>query len=428
MIKVTKQDINFVREPLAAPFGFKGKSLSELWQIIAYLESSKGNNGVGLGIESPLWSDGTVFTLYGELGSSSLMFLMTNYALDLCMDRTFENPINLFEELLPLVYEYGKKLAGLNKLRETFALNALVPVDNAAWVLYARENGINSFDEMVPEEYRDFLPEKQEKLINVPLITYGISTDNVFKYATEGSFFLKIKMGSDPEKDNDLSKMLDWDKKRIKEIHDSVKDIVTPYSDTGHISYYLDANGRYDSKERLIDFLNYTDEIGALERIILLEEPFSEDMLIDVSDIPVRVAADESAHSDKDVIERIALGYRAIALKPIAKTLSMTLQILKEAGKTNTACFCADLTVNPVMVDWNKNIAARIKKRPGLKIGVVESNGHQNYSNWDKMKKYHPCSDSPWTDTVDGIYELDQSFYIESGGIFRESEYYSTLV
>ena len=53
-----------------------------------------------------------------------------------------------------------------------------------------------------------------------------------------------------------------------------------------------------------------------LERIVVLEEPFAEENTCDVRGLPVMVAADESAHSPEDVKKRIALGYRAIALKP----------------------------------------------------------------------------------------------------------------
>ena len=38
-IKIKSTDIRFVREPLLAPFGFKGKYLTELWQTVVLLES-----------------------------------------------------------------------------------------------------------------------------------------------------------------------------------------------------------------------------------------------------------------------------------------------------------------------------------------------------------------------------------------------------
>ena len=90
-----------------------------------------------------------------------------------------------------------------------------------------------------------------------------------------------------------------------------------------------------------------------LERIVVLEEPFAEENTCDVRGLPVMVAADESAHSPEDVKKRIALGYRAIALKPIAKTLTVTFRMIEEAMKTHTPCFCADLTVGPYMAEIN---------------------------------------------------------------------------
>jgi hypothetical protein len=108
--------------------------------------------------------------------------------------------------------------------------------------------------------------------------------------------------------------------------------------------------------------------------------------------------------------------------------MSMSLKIAKLAHDKNIPCFCADLTVNPILVDWNKNVAARLPLLPGLKIGVLESNGHQNYKNWETMKQYHPSSGQTFTKSHQGIYSIDQTFYNTSGGIFQESPHYRQLV
>jgi hypothetical protein len=259
-------------------------------------------------------------------------------------------------------------------------------------------------------------------------IVVCISEEDVVRFVDDGSFFIKIKIGSDPDKDGDLDKMLEWDKQRLTAIHRALKERTTQYTKSGHIPYYLDANGRYDSKERLLRFWDHADKIGALDRIIILEEPFPEELKISVHDIPVRLAADESAHSDKEVIERIDLGYGAIALKPIAKTLSMSFKICKTAFGRGIPCFCADLTVNPILVDWNKNIAARIAPLPDMKIGLLESNGFRNYSRWNELKSCHPCFGASWMDAKDGVFTLNEEFYKFDGGIFRVSDHYASMM
>ena len=427
-MKIDKIDYAVEREPLIAPFGFKGGYLSELWQSIAKLEDKDGNIGIGLGTQSVLWSDAEIFSSLSEPDGNNLMFKITTFALEASRGIEWSTPIDLLDQLLHPTWNYAKKISGHENLRLTFVLNALVAVDNAAWQLYCQAKDIKSFDDMIPCEFRKTLDCRNEKLACIPLMSYGVPIEKITEIIDEGYFFLKIKIGSDPEKDGDLDKMLEWDKQRLTEIHEAVKGRTTSYTDDGKIPYYLDANGRYDSKERLMSFLDHAEKIGALEQIILLEEPFPEEYEIDVSDIPVRLAADESAHSDEDALKRIDLGYGAIALKPIAKTMSMSLKIANIAAEKNIPCFCADLTVNPVMIDWNKNVAARLAPLPGMKIGVLESNGHQNYKNWDKMKSYHPCAGASWLKEGHGIFEQNNEFFEKSGGILEIPEHYLDVI
>ena len=139
------------------------------------------------------------------------------------------------------------------------------------------------------------------------------------------------------------------------------------------------------------------------------------------------VAADESAHSPEDVRERIGLGYRAIALKPIAKTLSVTFRMIEEAGKADAAFFCADLTVGPLQADVNKCFAARLNCLPGLKLPVMESNGWQNYKNWDLMRGALPDPDAPWTVMSGGGVPFDSRFYDRSANIFEDLPVYEAI-
>ncbi|GAA3409288.1 enolase C-terminal domain-like protein [Paenibacillus hodogayensis] len=415
------------KEPLLSPFGFKGAYLTELWQSIAYVEGADGASGIGVGVQSVLWSDARVFERFGEAAGNAHMADLTRFALAQAEQSDFATPIELLDRLLPDVYDYGVRSIGLADLRSTFALNALVAVDYAAWALYSRGRGLN-FSELVPPAYREALSARQERLGSIPLIPYGMSEEAIVQVLDDGYFLLKIKVGADPEQDGDPNKMLDWDCRRLTQIHALASRYETSHTVNGKIAYYLDANGRYDGKERLLRLLDHADKIGALDRIVLFEEPFPEEVKQDVTDVPVRLAADESVHDTHDALERIELGYGALALKPVAKTMSMSLKVAKLARDKGVPCFCADLTANPVLVDWNKNLAARLDPIPGLKVGVLETNGHQNYRNWERMKSWHPRAGADWIEADSGIFRLNDSFYETAGGALETGEPYESLL
>ena len=84
------------------------------------------------------------------------------------------------------VFDYCKMITGRPDLNKTFALNALVCVDNALWQLYGREQGTTDLLSLIDEEYRSGLSEKQDKLSNIPLVTYGISITDIKALAREG--------------------------------------------------------------------------------------------------------------------------------------------------------------------------------------------------------------------------------------------------
>src|SRR5690606_41443016 len=89
-----------------------------------------------------------------ETGGHSLMYNVSAYALKLIEGQSFTDPLQHLDDIFPEVYEYAAKITTHADLRKTFALNALVCVDNAAWLLYAHEHGIDNFDEMRSEERR----------------------------------------------------------------------------------------------------------------------------------------------------------------------------------------------------------------------------------------------------------------------------------
>ena len=423
-ILIEKTNSNFEREPLIRPFGFAGGFMTEIWQSASYIRGVSGIHKIGLCTQNVLWSDGKVFAGHSESGGNALMYALTERAMQMAKGQSFKTPLELLDSLFPELEEYAKKITANPQLRQTFTLNAMVGLDNAAWLLYAEENGFRTFDEMIPREYMPAMSHRHDKVAGIPLMAYNIPIDEITSAVEEGYFFMKIKIGQPGTQEE----MLEKDKSRLTAIHNAIGHFTTQYTETGKLPYYFDANGRYQKKETLLKLIDHADKIGALDQIAVIEEPFPEEKKIDVSDIPLNLAADESAHTDKDALERIHLGYGSIAVKPIAKTLSMSLRVANVAHQHGVPCFCADLTVNPVLVEWNKNFAARLGPFPGIgDIGLMESNGHQNYKNWNTMMSYHPRRNAPWVKVKDGVYETDEEFYRTGGGIFDMMPHYEKM-
>ena len=423
-VRVCRTDSTFEREPLIRPFGFKGGYMTEIWQAAVRMEAESGTSRVGIGTQNVLWSDAEVFAGRSEAAGNALMYAVTERALALARDAgPFASPIDLQNTVLEPLHAYARAVTGRADLRKTFTLNALVPVDNAAWLLHADANGITGFDAMIPAEFRPALASRHPLVAAIPLMAYAVPVAEIRAAAGQGYFFMKIKIGQPGTQEE----MLERDKARLSEIHAAIGSVETPHTKDGRLPYYFDANGRYESKDTLRRLLDHARRIGAFDQIAIVEEPFPEEVEVRVDDLGVRIAADESAHTDADAARRIDLGYGAIALKPIAKTLSMTLRIARVAHERGIPCFCADLTVNPILVDWNKVVAARLAPLPGLSLGLVETNGHQNYRNWEAMRRYHPSFGAPWTMPEKGVFRLDADFYARSGGIFERSPHYEAL-
>ena len=421
-IRVKDVDSNFEREPLF-PYRFKGSAITESWQTAASLKGESGFSAIGLGTQGILWSDSKVFAAHSESAGNALMYAMSERALQIMKGNSFTNPLQLLDDLLPEIYAYGKKITGNPELRKTFALNSLVCVDNAAWLLYARENNINHFSDLIPDAYKSGLSWRHEKVASMPSFGVGTKIETIKAAADEGYFIMKLKTGSPGTQKEMLAKDIEF----LSAVHAAIGHYETPYTKSGKIPYYFDANERYDEKDTLSRFLDHAKKIGAFDQIAVVEEPFGERNEMYVGDMGVTIAADESAHTVEDAAKRIEQGYTAIAVKAIAKTLSMTMKITQLAWEKKISCFCADLTVNPILVDWNKCVAARLAPFANIGIGLQETNGHQYYKNWDTMMTYHPRAGAAWTQARNGVFVTDKSFYDESGGIFQRSQHYEEM-
>lgn len=418
----------YEKEPLAKPFGFKGSQITNIWQSIAQVKSSNGHKAIGLGSQSVLWSDSEVFANHTEDEGNKIMFSITEKALDMIKGKQFVDPMQFLDNHFDELYAFGQEVTKKEKLRKTFILNAMVPVDNAMWLLYAAENGLNNFDDLVFDEYKPGLSARHNKVVSIPALGYGTSMETIKHLADQGYFIMKIKIGAPGTQEEMLAKDIEF----LDNIHKTIGHYETAYSQHGKIPYYFDANGRYDSKDSLHRFLDHAEKIGALEQIAVLEEPFGErnqDSVKDLVERGPRVAADESAHTDIESLERIEQGYNAIAVKAVAKTLSMTIKIAQVAYEHQVPCFCADLTVNPLLVDWNKSVAARLPAFPEMKgLGLQETNGWQNYLHWDQMMNKLPMKNASWVKSDLGVYHTNSDFFDQSAGIFKPSAHYEKLM
>ena len=358
-MKVKNTALFTIKEPLIAPFGFKGRYIDTLWHTVVKGESDTCV-AASPSVQSVLWSDDKVFEAFDHDEANEKMQSITKYALSLVEGQNLMRPDIFLKNTLPNIKAKADEICGLD-VKTTFVLNSLVGFDIMLWSLWARERGITAFEGIIPEYASKFMTNKNKTLAHIPLVSYGVRLDDVKELLDEKTAVLKIKIGyKSPEADTheeDMEKMLAWDKRRIFDIHNIAKNYTTDLTDDGHVKYYLDANGRYDSLERLEELLDYVEMIGALDEIILLEEPFAMGSDIDVSGVKVVVAADESAHCTEDVERMASLGYKAVALKPIAKTMSETFRMIEAAEKGGMSCFCADLTVCPLLVLWNMQFA-----------------------------------------------------------------------
>ena len=169
-VGVKQVSTTFEREPLATPYGFKGGYMTDVWQTVVRLQSTSGRHSIGLGTQNVLWSDARVFMNHSESGGNALMYAITERAAQLLKGQTFTSPIEMQEQLLDELISYGKQITKNPQLRTTFVLNALVALDNAAWLLHAAENGIDQFDAMIPQPYRAALGYRHPKVVSVSVV------------------------------------------------------------------------------------------------------------------------------------------------------------------------------------------------------------------------------------------------------------------
>ncbi len=420
-MRITHADLDIQREPFARPFAFKGSAFHEKWNLVVRLRDDAGTEACGIGGLAVLWSDARVFASHTETGGNALMVATLERALQASLSTDWERPPDLLVAVRKEAEQFARVATGRGvDLQSTFVLNALVALDNAAWVLWARRRDVTDFEGWIPAAAASALGHRQSRVALTPAVGYNMPDAQVGELLQEGAGVLKLKIGYPGLEEE----MVAGDCRNLQRLQPLLRGVRTPLTDSGDVALYLDANGRYRSKAALRRVLDEADRVGLLDRIVVLEEPFAPDVEESVGDLGVLVAADESLHDPADVAGRRQAGYGAIAVKPAGKTLSVAFDMLEAATAQEMVAFVADNACVPVLVEWNKNIAARLPAFPGVRGGMMESNGAENYGGWEQMLAEHPRAGAPWLAARNGVYELDDDYFVAAGGILDEPEAY----
>jgi L-alanine-DL-glutamate epimerase-like enolase superfamily enzyme len=358
-----------------------------------------------------------VFLAHSECGGNALMAAVTEFGIQCARRVMFRTPLDLQDSILTEVHEYACAVTRRPDLNPAFTLNALVAVDHAAWVLFARERGLANFDDFVAAGCGSRLPARHSSVGCIPLLSYHTTRAEMLRLAAAGHFMFKINIGAR----GGPAEMLAADKQRLALIHEAIGETETPHTADGRIRYYLDANGRYKSRAQIEELLAFADSRGFLGQIALFEEPFAEPRSESLAGLPVIFTADESLRSVKDLPGILESGFRAVTVKPAGKGLSATLRMIAEAMRLGAIVLVSDSSCTPLMLDWNKNVAARLPALPGMKFGLMEMNGNQHYAQWDRLLAQHPAAGHSWLKPERGIFRLPAQFYKQGGGIFASS-------
>lgn len=416
-MKIAEVDLSVVREPFSRPFGVKGGYVAEKWINTVRLKTTGGLEVEAEGGMATLWSDPDFFAEHTVAGGNLLMASVLETALQQCKGLEFATPIELLQELLEPAFEAAKRITDRPNLRRTFVYNSLIALDNAAWLLRAAELGARTFDDMIPEEYRTPLTNRQERLYVTPVVAYGTPLEEARDLVMAGHPVLKVKLGAPGDEET----MMKTDLEGLDRLWEGLREVWVGGKDQGRSPlYYLDVNGRYWKREQLERVAAHLSRTGMIESVCLVEEPFQEGLDLSVDGLDLLVAADESLHDVKDVKQRAELGYGAVALKPAGKTLSLSLLMAMEAARHDLLPFVADSATTPRLIDWNRNLSARLPTFPGLDGGLIESNGAQFYKDWDRLVRGHSCYGAAWVEPVDGAFQLDDDFYQNGGGLISQ--------
>jgi hypothetical protein len=147
--------------------------------VASRLVADSGNSAIGYATQNVLYGDADLFSSHSEAGGNALMYSITDRVLQLIRNTTFTSPIGLMDQILPEAKAFARAMSGMEAVNTNFVLNALISIDNAAWLLYAKENNLGSFDAMVPEPYRKALSYRNDKVAVMFQVPYGMPMEEI---------------------------------------------------------------------------------------------------------------------------------------------------------------------------------------------------------------------------------------------------------
>jgi L-alanine-DL-glutamate epimerase-like enolase superfamily enzyme len=420
---VSEPDLQLRREPFARPFAFKGSAFHEKWTPVVRLVDDAGRDAIGIGGLAVLWSDRRVFEPHTETGGNALQLAALEEALRLVRDGEFADPAAMHDAVVDAAHDYARRITGIGDLRLTFTLVALSALDYAAWLLHARERGVADFDALIPEPFRPDLSDRQRIVSLAPAVGYTLPITKLRELLDGGVHVLKIKVGQPGDEAEMLAKDCEW----LDRIHALAERCETEMTESGRVAYTLDANGRYATKDAMARLLDHAERAGYRDRILLVEEPFDRPNELDVHGLPARFAGDESVESVADVRTRVEQGYSVFAIKTAGKTVTRSFRMVAAARSAGADCFAADNACVPAMVEWNRAFAARLPAFPGLRGGLLESNGPETYAHWDRLLAELPGRGVSWRRPERGAFVLGDDYWATSGGVSETPESYAGL-
>ena len=357
-------DIERVRHRLARPYRFKGRQLDELQEMRIQLRASGADGrdyrAQGQSVQSVLWAAPQLFERVDVESGNDEMFALTQRALTLIEGRSMGDPAALTLELIE------RLSPGLEE--PNLLLNALVGLDFALWDLAMQRAAAQSLGELAPSLAGEYVG----RAVGIPVIDHGSTDEEMAKLHQSDLPLLKLKLGGTGQTGAAL----------VAADRALVERCIAQRDGDGP-RYLLDLNGRYGGLAELRELIAGFP----LDALVALEEPFAEGREEALEDLPVAVFADEAVHRPEDIDRLARLGYRGLALKPVAKTLSLSLVLLERALAHGWQVYCADLTVSPHLGPWQRAFASRLPLLPGLSRAIYEANGPQFYADWDGMAR-----------------------------------------